>query len=158
MKLSSKEIGHWSFYGSFHKEFDTEVYFGFLYIIENKSTKQYYIGKKQFRNKGAKKSKNYNKELSWRTYTGSSSSLNSDIKRLGKENFSFEIIDLYKTKGGLYYSEAYCQMVLGSMTEYKEDKKTPVFYNQQIAAIRFVPKEAITLNTEKFIRNFKRRV
>jgi hypothetical protein len=48
-------------------------------------------------------------------------------------------------------------MILGVMTEKLPCGVLPRFYNAQIAAIRFTPKEELTTNTKKFIRNFKRR-
>jgi len=156
MLLSKTDLGHWKYFGPLPKDADDETYFGFVYVIENKATKQFYCGKKQFRVRGAKRSKNYNKSHSWRTYTGSSTHLNADIKAQGKENFDFTMVSLYKTKGGLYYSEAYSQMVLGVMTHYKPCGKIPVWYNGQIGPVRFAPKEDISENNLKFIRSFIR--
>lgn len=152
------DMGHWEIYGKQPKDFNVKDYFGFVYIIKNLKTSQFYIGKKQFCHHGSKKSKHYGREMNWRTYTGSSTTLNSDIKKYGKSEFKFLIIDLYKTKGGMYYAEAYLQMILGCMTEYLSDQKTPRFYNRQIAAIRFVPKESPTDKTIKFINSFKKEV
>jgi hypothetical protein len=149
--LAVNELGHWQFKG----KLDHSDYFGFLYAIENKETGQWYIGKKNFFIRGKKSSKQYGKEHSWRTYTGSSAALNKDISKYGKDKFNFIIIDLYKTKGGLYYAEAYTQMLLEVMTTYLTDGKTPRFYNRQIAAIRFVPKEEVSLKTKRFITKLK---
>jgi hypothetical protein len=110
-----------------------------------------YIGKKQFYHGGKKRSKTYGKEMAWRTYVGSSSHVKKDIAKYGKENFNFEIVDLYKTKGGLYYAEAYLQMVCECMTSDK-------FYNKQIAAIRFVPKEDLTKRTRSYVNKIKKRI
>lgn len=150
--LPLNQLGHWKF----NTKFDTNEWFGFLYAIENTVTKQWYIGKKNFFTRGKKTSKDYGKEHSWRTYTSSSITLNSDIKTYKKENFKFYIIDLYKTKGGLYYAEAYSQMLAEVMTRYLEDGKTPMFYNRQIAAIRFVPKEYPSIKTRNFILKLKK--
>ena len=150
---SNEDLGHWKC--SF--DIDVNKSFGFLYCIQNTVTNQFYWGKKQFRHMGKKSSKTYGKPMAWRTYTGSSTHLNNDIKELGHDKFKFTIVDTYRTKGGLYYSEAYCQMVSESMTLYLEDGKTPRFYNRQIAAIRFVPKEEPTERTRNFLRNIKRR-
>lgn len=149
--LKKDELGHWK--ASF--SFDHSEFFGFLYVIENKVTGQWYIGKKNFFIRGKKSSKHYGKEHNWRTYTGSSTELNKDIKAYGKDNFNFNIVDVYTTKGGLYYAEAYTQMILEVMTRYLPDGKTPVFYNRQIAAIRFVPREDITERTKRFITKLK---
>ena len=153
MMLSRSEIGHWNY----TYKFDPTQWFGFVYCIENKVTNQFYIGKKQLWHGGKKKSKTYGKQMSWKTYTGSSTALNKDICKHGKDNFSFDIIDFYKTKGGLYYAEAYLQMLSDSMTEYLEDNKTPRFYNRQIAAIRFVPKEHPTSRTKSFTNKIRKR-
>lgn len=150
--LSLSEIGHWKT----NKKFNPCDWFGFLYCIKNNVTEQLYWGKKQFFHGGKRKSKTYGKEMTWRTYTGSSSNLKSDISKYGHDNFNFDIVDLYKTKGGLYYAEAYAQMVSESMTEMLNDGKTPRFYNRQIAAIRFVPKEAVSEKTKRYIKSLKK--
>jgi hypothetical protein len=145
--LLKAELGHWKT----KVKVNPSKAFGFLYCIHNTETDQYYWGKKQFFHGGKKKSKTYGKEMTWRTYTGSSVHLKKDIALIGHDKFTFEIVDTYKTKGGLYHAEAYCQMISESMTEYLADKKTPRFYNRQIAAIRFVPKEAVTKKTREYI-------
>jgi hypothetical protein len=150
--LSRNEIGHWEY----PYKFDPEQWFGFVYCIENTATNQFYIGKKQLYHRGKKKSKTFGKEMSWRTYVGSSVNVKNDIKKYGKDAFKFEIVDFYKTKGGLYYAEAYLQMLSDCMTEYTQDGK-PRFYNRQIAAIRFVPSEAPTNRTKSFINKIKKR-
>jgi hypothetical protein len=152
-QLSKDDLGHWVC----KFNFNPSEAFGFLYCVQNNETNQFYWGKKQFFHLGKKKSVTYGKEMTWRTYTGSSVHLKADISKLGHDKFSFEIVDVYNTKGGLYYAEAYAQMVSESMTEYLEDNNTPRFYNRQIAAIRFVPKEAITDRTRKYIRSIKRK-
>jgi len=106
---------------------------------------------------GKKSSKHYGKEMSWRTYTGSSTHLNNDIKKYGHDKFKFVIIDVYKTRSGLSYAEAFVQMLVECMTTYLEDGKTPRWYNRQVAAIRFVTKETPTERTRNFIKNVKRK-
>lgn len=151
--LSKAELGHWVS----KTPINPSEAFGFLYCIHNTVTGQFYWGKKQFFHGGKKKSKTYGKEMTWRTYTGSSVHLKKDIAKYGHDKFTFEIVDVYNTKGGLYYAEAYCQMVSESMTEYLDDGKTPRFYNRQIAAIRFVPREAITDKTRRYLKSIKRK-
>jgi len=152
MMLSKNDIGHWEY----PYKFDPEQWFGFVYCIENQATNQFYIGKKQFYHRGKKKSRTYGKEMTWRTYVGSSTHVKNDIKNYGKDAFKFEIVDLYKTKGGLYYAEAYLQMLCDCMTDIKEDG-IPRFYNRQIAAIRFVPREHPTKRTKSFVNKIKKR-
>lgn len=151
--LSKDDIGHWKA----PEAFNPCDWFGFLYCITNKETGQFYWGKKQFFHGGKRKSATYGKEMTWRTYTGSSAHLKEDIAIYGHDKFEFKIVDFYKTKGGLYYAEAYAQMVSESMTKMLPDNKTPRFYNRQIAAIRFVPKEAITERTKRYIKTIQRK-
>ena len=152
-KLSETEMGHWEF----DSQWNPEDWFGFVYCIENLTTKQFYIGKKQLWHGGKKKSKMYGKPMSWKTYVGSSVTLKKDITKYKKKNFRFEIADLFKTKGGLYYSEAYLQMLSDCMTEYLEDGKTPRFYNRQTAAIRFVPSEEPSKKVKAYIKKLRKR-
>jgi len=153
--LSEHDLGHWTLCKdvkgatAFKDTFDQSKYFGFLYCIKNNTTGQFYIGKKQFFHGGRKKSKTYGKEMTWRTYQGSSSHVKDDIRKLGHDKFTFEMIDLYRTKGGLYYAEAWTQMVSDAMTR-TLDGKTPESYNKQIAAIRFVPRESPKMGTRKY--------
>ena len=156
-KQSQVDIGHWSWGNPQPSSLNLNEWFGFVYCIENLVTKQFYIGKKQLFHGGKKKSKTYGKEMAWKSYVGSSTSLKKDIKKYGKSKFNFEIVDLYKTKGGLYYAEAYLQMLSDCMTEYLLDHKTPRFYNRQIAAIRFVPNECPTNKTKSYIKKIKKR-
>ena len=67
---------------------DIDNKFGFVYVITNKKTKKAYIGCKQYFI-GRKKRRRSSR---WETYTGSSTSLNEDIKKIGKKNFTFTII------------------------------------------------------------------
>jgi len=151
--LSKTDLGHWVS----KVKINPNTSFGFLYCVENTITKQFYWGKKQFFHGGKKKSRTYGKEMTWRNYTGSSVHLKKDISTYGHENFKFEIVDTYNTKGGLYYAEAYCQMISESLTERLDDGITPRFYNRQIAAIRFIPSEVITLPTRKYLQSIKKR-
>lgn len=85
---------------------------GFIYIIQNKSNNKKYIGKKLlFFRKSKKplknrKNKRHSKiESDWKEYTGSSNKLNDDIKKIGIDEFRFQIIQFYKTKLELSYHE-----------------------------------------------------
>jgi len=92
---------------------DINNYEGFTYLITNLLTGRKYIGKKSFWNyrtlkplKGKKRKRHVKKESDWRDYYGSSNSLNLDIEKLGKENFSRQILNCYKTKFEVSYYEA----------------------------------------------------
>lgn len=88
---------------------DTDKYKGFLYEITNNLNGMKYIGRKLMWREGKKKLKRTGKKpklmYKWHYYTGSSDRLNRDIEEFGKENFTFRIIRLYKTKSGLRYGE-----------------------------------------------------
>jgi len=89
---------------------DPGEYYGFVYIITNKINGRKYIGKKFFwaikRRQVNKIRKRYKAESDWKEYWSSSDELKLDIEKLGKENFSKEIIHLCKSKGVTNYLEA----------------------------------------------------
>ena len=114
---------------------------GFVYAIHNSVDDRYYVGKKNFLHGGKKNYKRkgvkvpnykYGTETNWKTYTGSSAELNLDIAKHGKDNFSFLVLRLYQTRGGLSYGEANLQHKLGVLTMKCNDDKAK-FYNGNIA-------------------------
>ena len=135
------DLGHWEF----NTEFDINEWFGFIYRIIDLTTKQEYIGKKQFfaiRRKvvaGRKNKKTIRKESNWKTYTSSSAHINAAIAAKGKENFRFIIESLHKTKGSLTYAEVEKQIFEDVLRKKLDDGVTPKYYNRQIAAIKFIP-------------------
>jgi len=101
------DYGHWD-----GPKFDPTEYFGFVYTITNTLTERTYIGQKQFHFKrkrpplkGRKNKRHYQVESDWRTYTGSSKSLNTDIEEHGMKRFTFEIVELHESKWELNYYE-----------------------------------------------------
>lgn len=122
---------------------------GFVYIIHNSVDDKYYVGKKIFVHGGKKKyirkgtkvpNYKHGTETNWKTYTGSSSELNSDIVKHGIALFSFTIIRVYSTRGGLSYGEANIQHKLDVLTMRDSNDKAK-FYNGNIAGIKYIPKE-----------------
>lgn len=99
---------------------------GFVYKITNLSTGQIYIGKKSLyhtkkkkisaRTKAETKTRKtfeyIKKESDWLKYYGSSKELSADVKLLGVEQFSREILELCKTKKYLTYAEFAWQVKL----------------------------------------------
>jgi len=85
---------------------------GFVYVIINKLNKKTYIGKKFYYStirkkplKGKKRTRVITKESNWRTYCSSSDYVKADIKKYGKENFTFKIIKSYDNKTKVNYAE-----------------------------------------------------
>jgi hypothetical protein len=95
-----------------NKEFTEEQigdHLGFVYLITNLTTNRKYIGKKLFwfsKTKMVKGKKKKFKALSdWPVYWSSSEELKNDVKSLGEENFTREILYLCNTKGTMSYLE-----------------------------------------------------
>ena len=91
----------------------SEEYEGFVYLITNTTTGQKYVGKKlaKFKTtkpplKGKKNKRRGYKESDWRDYWGSSDHLNADVLKLGKDNFTREILHYCPSRGVLSYIEA----------------------------------------------------
>jgi len=157
--LERDQLGHWEF----SRKLDPDKHFGFLYCITSLEESRFYLGRKNFSTGGKKTKKHpktgkrvvntaYGKDTKWRSYRGSSVDLTKAITTYGEDKFHFEMIDVYNTYGGLYYAEAFLQMSTETMT-----RKVPgndscfLFYNRQIAAVRFRPKEEPTRKTRQFI-------
>lgn len=92
---------------------------GFVYLITNNTNNRKYIGKKLSHfsktsiktvtlKSGIKKKKKVKTQIEsdWRTYWSSSVDLQKDVKELGEENFTREILFYCQSKGSLSYIEA----------------------------------------------------
>lgn len=128
--------GHWDI--SAVEEFDPNEWFGFIYLIEQKSTGKAYIGKKQFRFKRqkTKSNKSRTKPSDWLTYTSSCEPLNELIAEFGKDDFSFRILRLCSGKCELSYTEQEMQFahdVLRARLDNGEHK----FFNRTIAHFNY---------------------
>jgi len=102
---------------------------GFVYLITNKINNMKYIGKKlaKFKTtkpplKGKKNKRRGYKESDWRDYWGSSDRLNEDVKKLGEENFTREILYMCPSRGVASYLEAKEQFIRGVL-------ETDEYYN-----------------------------
>ena len=92
-------------------------YFGFIYMITNKSNGKFYIGKKFFFSKrtrpplkGRKNKRHYVVESDWKAYWGSSKELLSDIEKYGQNAFKRKIIVLCNTRWDCAYQELMKQL------------------------------------------------
>ena len=96
-----------------------EACIGFVYLITNLTNNRKYIGKKLAKfskttyktvklKNGTKKKKKIRSKIdsNWREYYGSSPNLTADIKALGKENFTREILHYCRSKSECSYVEA----------------------------------------------------
>lgn len=92
---------------------------GFVYLITNKQSGRRYIGKKlakfsrttyrmlKLKNGKKKRKKIRGKiESDWQTYYGSNTELNTDVEKLGVDNFTREILYYCGSKAECSYIEA----------------------------------------------------
>ena len=108
-------------------------YFGFVYLITNKSNQRQYIGRKyfwSFRTPPGKKRK-VKQESDWKKYYGSCPELKEDVKKYGKENFSREILSLHVTKGTCNFEDTK-QLFLNNVLSEALDDGSPAYYNSNI--------------------------
>ena len=117
---------------------DIGDYFGFVYLITNKSNTRQYIGRKyfwSFRTPKGKKRK-VKSESDWKNYYGSCPELKEDIDRIGKDNFTRTILSLHKTKGKTNFEETRQLFTNGVLTE-SLDTGGPAFYNSNVLSRYF---------------------
>ena len=131
----------WIYEGKPFTSDDIGDFFGYVYLITNKSTGKKYIGRKYFvqkrKPKGGKR--RVTSESDWKKYYGSSPELKSDISRYGKDNFSREIMSLHNTLGRTNYEETK-QLFLNNVLMEALDDGTPAYYNSNILG-RYMKKD-----------------
>ena len=99
----------WIYQNEIFEDGDIGKHVGFVYLITNKIDDRKYVGKKLFwftktkTLKGKKKKEKYISD--WKTYWSSSEEVKDDVKRLGEENFTREILYLCDNKGTMSYLE-----------------------------------------------------
>lgn len=139
--MFKRDYGHWELDDEVG-EFDPEDHFGFVYRITNKMNGKKYIGCKHLKN--YKKGKPV-KVSDWKTYCSSSKYLKPDIEGLGKENFQFLILSLWKNKRDLYYNEVKQQIFEGALE--RDD-----YYNANVGGKRFY-RPVSSYSSKKYLKN-----
>ena len=123
----------WIYEGKPFTSDDIGDFFGYVYLITNKSTGKKYIGRKYFVQKrkprGGKR--RVTSESDWKRYYGSCPELKTDLSTYGKDNFSREIISLHETLGKTNYEETR-QLFLNNVLTQALDDGTPLYYNSHI--------------------------
>lgn len=98
----------WQYQGSPIEEIG-DAYIGFVYLITNLSNDKKYIGKKLLKFTKTKmvkgKKKRVKVDSDWKTYYGSNKMLQEDVKVLGENQFTREILRFCVTKGECSYYE-----------------------------------------------------
>ena len=102
----------WTYQGNAVEELPKDCE-GFVYLITNLTNNRKYVGKKLARFKtskpplkGKKNRRRGTVESDWREYWGSNDQLQEDVKHLGEENFSREILYFCSSRGLMSYLEA----------------------------------------------------
>ena len=125
-------------------EVDPDTYYGFVYRITNTVSGRKYIGRKFYHT--YKKRKRV-RESNWRVYAGSCKPLKEDMKRLGKDKLTFEIICNYKTRGGVVSGEVHFQ----TDNDVRSPELLPCgerpYYNGQIGSVKFITPEFLSAET-----------
>lgn len=108
-------MSQWTYQGKPVDEIPDD-YEGFVYLITNLTDGRKYIGKKlaKFKTsrpplKGKKNRRRGYKESDWKEYWGSSDKLQADVKKLGTENFTREILYFCTSRAEMSYLEAFEQ-------------------------------------------------
>jgi len=123
----------WMYEGKPFTSDDIGDYYGFVYRITNTNNSKSYIGRKYFvqkrKPKGGKRK--VTSESDWKRYYGSSDELKQDIKTLGRDSFTREILSLHTTLGKVNYEETK-QLFLHNVLMESLDNGEPAYYNSNI--------------------------
>lgn len=112
-------------------------FFGFVYLITDKSTGKRYVGKKHFKSlkKQAKSKKRKSSESDWKSYYSSNDWIKSEIKKgRAVETFQREILHLCESLGKTNYLEVKEQFARGVLEteEYLNDNISGRWYSKNV--------------------------
>ena len=133
-------------------DFNTDEYYGYVYLTTNLETNRQYIGKKIFKHTQNKKlgkkelaalptqrgrvpsKKKIVKESDWKTYYGSADEVKQWVKTIPTDKLTRVVLRLCKTKISLSYYEVKYQMIYGVLEneEWCNDSILGKFYRKNI--------------------------
>jgi hypothetical protein len=129
-KYSKYNNGHWLF----PEQLGGEEHVGFIYVIRDNVLRRFYLGKKLFRGCGKL---NKGVESNWKKYESSSTILKDMFKERPREEFDFIVLEQYRTKGTLSYSETFSLCLVEAPTSNN-------WYNTRIESVSWNVKEPIS--------------
>lgn len=148
----------WLYNGcEFTKEMIGEHY-GFVYVIENNLNGKKYIGRKYFYSKrtlpplkGKTRKRHVVKDSGWQNCWSSSKIVQAEVKKLGEDAFTRNILSLHPNKTETNYHEMKIQFQLNILEERNEAGER-LYYNENINT-KFYPSEKF--HTERMLLHEK---
>jgi hypothetical protein len=137
---SAFDNGHWRF----PKQLDYLKAHGFVYLVREMNTGQFYIGRKNFRSEAKA---TIGKQLDWRTYLSSSKKLQEKLEKMGLSKFEFYVLDQYYSKGGVGWAETWSQAFAATPVN-------PLCINRIVEGVTWKSTEDITPLHRERIREF----
>lgn len=106
-------MSEWTYKGGPFPDLSVDLteWWGFVYLIEDRTTGRKYVGKKFFTKAASKqvkgKKKKIRKTSDWESYWGSNTLLQEEIQAKGSHNYTRTILHLCRSKAECSYLEAY---------------------------------------------------